>query len=354
MTLIQSAGPSGALRVRRVTLAAAAYIVASWVAGALTLPASAVTSFRPPNALLVAAALLDAPEHWWLYALATIPGNPTLFMRAPRFAVAGFVFANFSEVAMSIVLVRRLIGHGRCGTLANCARFVAIAVGASALASGIGAGAAVFERAGRTYMSIWRNWFFADALTYITLVPVILLVAHKRWRITRERRWEATGLVVGLVVMSTLALDGSFGPVSRLPALVYSPLPFLLWAAVRFGPLENALTVLTMSGVVLTMALAGRGAFAGLSPADSALSMQLLVFIVAVPLMFLAAVVDEHRESEERFRKIFHATPDAITLSMRDDGRLLDVNERFEQVSGIARAAAIGRTGVELALWTDT
>jgi PAS domain S-box-containing protein len=156
-----------------------------------------------------------------------------------------------------------------------------------------------------------------------------------------------------VIGIAALALDGQLGQVNRFPGLVYAPLPFLIWAAVRFGPMENALAMLTLSGVVLATALSGRGAFEGLSTADSALSMQLLLFMVAVPLMFLAAIVEEHRQAEERFRKAFRATPDSITLTSRGDGVLIDVNESFERMTGYSRDEALGHTVTELGVWRD-
>ena len=59
------------------------------------------------------------------------------------------------------------------------------------------------------------------------------------------------------------------------------------------------------------------------------------------------------RQSEERFFKAFHATPDAIVISRADDGLLLEVNEVFLILSGYSRDEALNRTAVELKLWAD-
>ncbi len=60
------------------------------------------------------------------------------------------------------------------------------------------------------------------------------------------------------------------------------------------------------------------------------------------------------RESEERFAKAFNASPLSLTLSSLKTGKLLEVNETFSAVSGYTREDAIGRTTVELGLWTNT
>ncbi len=59
------------------------------------------------------------------------------------------------------------------------------------------------------------------------------------------------------------------------------------------------------------------------------------------------------RESEETFARAFRASPDAISISELESGRLIDINEGFEKLSGYARAELIGRTAAELGLWVD-
>ncbi|MDB4968106.1 MAG: multi-sensor hybrid histidine kinase [Myxococcales bacterium] len=57
------------------------------------------------------------------------------------------------------------------------------------------------------------------------------------------------------------------------------------------------------------------------------------------------------RTSEERFFKIFHASPACITITRMSDDRFVDANDRFLVATGFSREEVIGRTGVELGLW---
>ena len=59
------------------------------------------------------------------------------------------------------------------------------------------------------------------------------------------------------------------------------------------------------------------------------------------------------RDSEERFRKTFHASPVIIAISRMRDGRFIDINENFEKVLGWRRDETIGHTSIELNLWTN-
>ncbi|HVS32895.1 MAG TPA: ATP-binding protein [Thermoanaerobaculia bacterium] len=59
------------------------------------------------------------------------------------------------------------------------------------------------------------------------------------------------------------------------------------------------------------------------------------------------------RESENKFSIAFERSPLALTITSLDDGRLVEVNEGFERLSGYTRGEAIGRPPDELGLWVD-
>ena len=58
------------------------------------------------------------------------------------------------------------------------------------------------------------------------------------------------------------------------------------------------------------------------------------------------------RQSEERFSRIFHLMPYPMGLSHRADGRYVDLNPAWVEMLGIPREEAIGRTAVELGIFT--
>lgn len=55
--------------------------------------------------------------------------------------------------------------------------------------------------------------------------------------------------------------------------------------------------------------------------------------------------------SEEKFAKAFHSSPDAITITERDSGRYIEINEGFTRITGYQSAEVIGRTVHELNIW---
>ena len=59
------------------------------------------------------------------------------------------------------------------------------------------------------------------------------------------------------------------------------------------------------------------------------------------------------RQSEERFSRIFHASPLPILLATVPEGRILDVNDSMVEMRGYLRPELLGHTTRELSLWGD-
>ena len=56
-------------------------------------------------------------------------------------------------------------------------------------------------------------------------------------------------------------------------------------------------------------------------------------------------------DSEERYRKAFHTSPDAVNINRLSDSVYIDVNEGFERLTGWSRAEVIGKTSLEFNIW---
>lgn len=60
---------------------------------------------------------------------------------------------------------------------------------------------------------------------------------------------------------------------------------------------------------------------------------------------------EQLRQSEVRFASLFRANPGAVVISTLDEGRYLEVNQRFCELTGYLRDEVIGRTSFELGIW---
>jgi PAS domain S-box-containing protein len=59
------------------------------------------------------------------------------------------------------------------------------------------------------------------------------------------------------------------------------------------------------------------------------------------------------RESEERFRKVFESSPVAICITTLEEGRLLDANYAYWDLTGYNPNTAIGQDANQLKMWDD-
>jgi diguanylate cyclase (GGDEF)-like protein/PAS domain S-box-containing protein len=68
----------------------------------------------------------------------------------------------------------------------------------------------------------------------------------------------------------------------------------------------------------------------------------------------LAIAQDSLRRSEERYRTAFQMTMDAVALNRVEDGTYVDCNLAFQNMTMYTREEVLGRSSIELGIWTDT
>src|SRR5262249_25113108 len=126
------------------------------------------------------------------------------------------------------------------------------------------------------------------------------------------------------------------------------------------GSTGAAAANLLLSTLAVIAALQRRGPFAQIDNPSGALIVQQFLLIAGATAIILAAAAEERRRtlaalrlSEAKFERVFNASPDAVNLSRLSDGTMLEVNDGFEQTTGIARQVAIGKRAVDLDVWEE-
>jgi PAS domain S-box-containing protein len=206
-----------------------------------------------------------------------------------------------------------------------------------------------------TYFEIWKIRFFSNVLAALTVAPMIFLWAKVDLSRIRKASWlriiEATLLTVGLLTLGYQVFVSDRTGLSVNPAFIYAPLPFLLWAAVRFGATGAVTAVFVTALISISGATHGYGPFSTLSPEANALSLQLFLSLCSVLLLLLCGVITDLDQARDRFSKAFHSSPDAIFIARKSDGHIVEWNERAEQLFGYIRADSVGTTISDLKIF---
>lgn len=74
--------------------------------------------------------------------------------------------------------------------------------------------------------------------------------------------------------------------------------------------------------------------------------------LLTLPRRSSQAAEHSIRVSEDRFSKAFHGHPQPMSITTHAEGRYIDVNESFLTKLGYERKEVIGRTSLELGIWT--
>lgn len=158
--------------------------------------------------------------------------------------------------------------------------------------------------------SIWYTWWLGDAVGAVVVTPLLLLWwENPRVRWTSEQIAELALLFLGLFSTGWIVFGKPFHSELKNYPLEYLCIPFLIWAAYRFGRRKAATAICALSGIAAWGTMHGYGPFARESQNTSLLLMQVFVGIVAITTLALAAEVTEHRRSVERVRNLAVSDP---------------------------------------------
>jgi len=288
---------------------AVAYYVGAQLGFILRFPPTTPSVLWPPNSILTAALLLTPVRRWWLYLLAALPAHLAAELPVlPPLLVFGLFATNCAEALVAAAGLRWLSdAPTRFDTLPRMVVFVLVGALAAPFVSSFPDAALVTAIQGESYSFVWRTRFFSNVLASLTIVPAVVMAVRNGLPNLRaaapHRHLEAGLLASGLF----LASMGQFGNPSEfglgLPAELSAPvavlLPFLLWSAVRFGPGGLSVCLVATALLAVVAGTGESGIFVTQRAAEAVLSLQILLSTMAIPLMCLAAVIEERRQASE-------------------------------------------------------
>ena len=328
-----------AASVRGPFLVAVAYYVgaeAAFLVG--TLSDRIFAPFWPPNVILFCALVLVPHQRWWLYIAFSFPAHIIaelgVGMAWPQLLVA---FATNCSVAMLNAFAMRYF-LGEPPWFDNFYKAILYGMIAAVVSPAIVALGGAFVRIEGTggldhYWTFWAQWYAANALASLTLGPVLLTWFGERpnWS---EVRWdrsmgEGVLLAIGLVLASIVAFKvGSWASRGFLPAVLYLPLPLVLWAAVRFRARGASAAILIVTMVSIWLTLNGATIFVDGDAENSVLGLQLFLTGLSVPILLLGASMDGLKNAERTTAELAR-----FVLGAQDDERRQVAKELHDRVA---------------------
>jgi two-component system, LuxR family, sensor kinase FixL len=308
----------------RAVVVAVCYFVAAKLGGALSFPNAPVSALWAPNAILLAALVLAPPRQWWLYLLAVLPLHfYAQLPNEPLLRVIAQYLANCTEAWLgAVALLRYAPEPWRFDRLRTMTVLIVLAALVAPFVTSV-LMAAVFV-AGNLTEDFWLLIVartITNTFAILTLVPLIVranaAIRHKP-SASVPRVWEACALAVVLLALETFVFVLAIPELRHSPVLLYAQLPVLLWAAVRFGVTGACLSVLALGAIATWGVLNGRGPFVVSAPVHNALSLVFFLVVASIPLLLLAALLAERRETtralaatNQNYRRILSEVRDA-------------------------------------------
>ena len=253
----------------------------------MAIPPGYATAIWPPSGIAVAALLIGGGRLWpavWAGSfLANIGIDESL-------VAAGAIATGSTLQALAInALVRRYIGVPyRFESVEQVVKFVL----ATALGSTIAATIALLPLAGLYQMPLdelvgnWSTWWQGDACGILIFAPLIL-----SWSARRPVAWSRPLLLEGLLY-TVLLLAAIHLVFSAGFARTFLIVPFIVWAAFRFGQAGVTSSVAVICAMALGYTLFGaRGPLAAPPLHESLLLLLLFISTLVFTGLVLSAVL---------------------------------------------------------------
>ena len=307
-----------------LTILAAVYFAAGKLGLKLAFVNASATAVWPCTGIALTAFLVLGYRAW----LAILAGAFLVNLTTAGSVASslGIAVGNTLEGVVGYYLVDRFAAGRKAFERAQDVFKFAFLAGMVSTAVSATAGVSTLALAGfadwTMYGPIWSTWWVGDAVGALVVTPFVLLWwENPRLHWTRKQMMDLTFLLAGLFSTSWIIFGGRFHAALKNYPLEYLCIPFLIWAAFRFGRRQAATAICTLAAIATWGTSHGFGPFARESQNTSLLLLQAFIGIMAVTSMALAAEFTEHRRADEYVRQL--AVTDPLT-GLANYRRLLD------------------------------
>src|SRR6185437_11875621 len=194
-------------------------------------------------------------------------------------------------------------------------------------------------------------WWAGDYLGALVVAPVVLTWASPAGPPIGRRTALELSLLVGGAVLAIMAVFGGLLPASLIMPAQYPYLlfPFVIAAALRFGPRGASLLTMTVATLAVGYTVRGGGPFVMQTVPSTNAALLLYVGILAITGLFLGAATARHeraeralREANEHLAAVIQSSPLAI-YTLDPTSTVLTWNRAAEALYGWRAEEVIGR-----------
>jgi PAS domain S-box-containing protein len=335
---------------------AAVYFAAARLSLQFAIQPGYAAAIWPASGIALAAALMYGARIWpgiWLGSLLANVSVEGAWLDAVVIATGSSV-----QALVLAALIRARIGVPyRFLTVRQVVLFVSLSAVGATISATVALAVLGYGRGldGLELLRNWWTWWQGDATGIILVTPLLLSWAPSGPRIgwSREKALEALLLAALLVLAAQLVFDQGVGEAAP-HATTFLIIPFVVWAALRFGQRGVTAAALAVCAVAIYYTLQrNAGPFAASAPNETLLLLLLFVATVVFTGLVLAAVLSqleaalsertEHlTESERRFRLMVESVVDYAIFMLDRDGRVASWNAGAQRILGYAAEEALG------------
>src|SRR5262245_46050498 len=273
--------------------------------------------FWPPNAILFCGLLLTRPSKWAGILAAAYPAH-LLAESYVGMSLTAMLWAYVTNCAVAIgnaLVLRRFSAPPWFGSMGKAGMYIALTAGIiPAIVSLGGAFVPILGgAAAANYPYFWATWYVGNALACLTIGHIILVWSEAATGTIRSLRWrdaiEGFLFVAALIVASLLSFHfaGHFIESAFRPAILYAPLPIVLWGSARFGEKGASVSILVLTMTSIWMTLNGHSPFVAATPEKSVVALQLFIFGIAIPVILYSAAIDQLRAAKRTTHKLVNS-----------------------------------------------
>ncbi|QSQ24234.1 MASE1 domain-containing protein [Pyxidicoccus parkwayensis] len=311
------------------------FLVAAFVSNHFAFPPHPSAVLWLPSGLGLAFLLRNPPRRWPALLAAIFLADVVSVLHhgfpIPGWVVVLWGLANSLRSLVGAALMRRFVGtHIRLSRRWEIAGLLLFGGLVSPLVSAtLGSFGYTFSGAPPSFRADWVNWWLSDGLGTIFIAPLLLTWTPADFKPKRWRRFAELGVTLVLTALAAHLLFHQAAPGGVRASLVYATFPFVLWGALRMGPLGAASTSAVVGLLALWHTTHGDGPFGSMAVPfpERVYSLQLFLAILGLTSLTLAAVVTERWREKE------------LKHLLADAGRVLAsslaVHETLPRVAGL-------------------